>query len=56
MTSEYSKKAAMVTGAGSGIGREIARLLESRGWRVAAADLKAGRRDAGIFPALRCVA
>ena len=52
MSSEYSKKAAMVTGAGSGIGREIARLLESRGWRVAAADLKAGRGTPGYF--LRC--
>ena len=52
MTSEYSKKAALVTGAGRGIGGEIARLLESRGWRVAAADLKAGTGAPGVF--LRC--
>jgi NAD(P)-dependent dehydrogenase (short-subunit alcohol dehydrogenase family) len=52
VTSEYSKKAALVTGAGRGIGRAIARLLEARGWRVVAADLRASPGGPGLF--VRC--
>lgn len=37
---------ALVTGAGSGIGRATARELDSRGYRVVAADLDVGAADA----------
>ena len=40
MSSEYSKKAALVTGGARGIGAEIARRLAGRGWRVAVADVR----------------
>ena len=42
MTSEYSKRSCLVTGGAQGIGREIARLLALRGWRVAVADIRGG--------------
>jgi NAD(P)-dependent dehydrogenase (short-subunit alcohol dehydrogenase family) len=38
-----TKKAALVTGGAQGIGRAIAALLAQRGYRVAVADLKAGK-------------
>jgi NAD(P)-dependent dehydrogenase (short-subunit alcohol dehydrogenase family) len=40
MTSEYSKKAALVTGGARGIGKAIAATLAGRGWRVAVADVQ----------------
>jgi 2-keto-3-deoxy-L-fuconate dehydrogenase len=42
MTDELTDLAAVVTGGGSGIGQATARLLASRGARVAALDLKPG--------------
>lgn len=41
MSSEYSKKAALVTGGAQGIGAAIARTLAARGSRVAVADIQA---------------
>ena len=40
MSSEYSKKAALVTGGARGIGKAIAATLAGRGWRVAVADIQ----------------
>ena len=54
MTSEYSKKSVLVTGGSQGIGRETARLLAARGWRVAIADLKAPAGRAGGLAFHRC--
>jgi NAD(P)-dependent dehydrogenase (short-subunit alcohol dehydrogenase family) len=46
-----AQKTALVTGGAQGIGRAIAGLLASRGYRVAIADLRApaGRLGAGLF-------
>jgi NAD(P)-dependent dehydrogenase (short-subunit alcohol dehydrogenase family) len=44
-----TKKAALVTGGAQGIGHAIARLLVQRGYRVAVADLKAGKLDGCQF-------
>src|SRR5258708_13129224 len=46
MAAEYPQKAALDTGGSQGIGKDIARLLVQRGYRVAAADLKDTREDA----------
>lgn len=54
MTSEYSKKAALVTGGAQGIGRAIARLLAERGYRVAVADVKAPAGRGADFDFHRC--
>ena len=43
-----AQKTAIVTGGAQGIGLAIARLLAERGYRVAIADLRAGRRN-GLF-------
>jgi len=40
VSSEYSKKAALVTGGARGIGKAIAATLAGRGWRVAVADIQ----------------
>jgi NAD(P)-dependent dehydrogenase (short-subunit alcohol dehydrogenase family) len=44
-----AQKAAIVTGGAQGIGLAIAKLLAQRGYRVAVADLKAGRRNGFLF-------
>ena len=44
-----TKKAALVTGGAQGIGRAIAALLAQRGYRVAVADLKAGKGGDFLF-------
>ena len=48
--SGFAGRTALVTGAASGIGDEIARLLLERGARVAAADLQADGVPEGCFP------
>ena len=52
MPREYPQKAALVTGGAQGIGRDIARLLGERGYRVAIADVKAPRERGRLF--IRC--
>jgi|SRR5579859_4360845 len=52
MTREYPQKAALVTGGAQGIGKEIARLLFQRGYRVAVADVKDTRASGMLF--IRC--
>jgi hypothetical protein len=49
VTSEYSKKAALVTGGARGIGKAIAATLAGRGWRVAVADVQ-GRSPFLLLP------
>jgi len=44
-----AQKAAIVTGGAQGIGHAIARLLAARGYRVAVADLKAGKPGDFLF-------
>ena len=46
----FAGRTAVVTGAGSGIGREIARLLLERGAQVAAVDLRTDDVPAGCLP------
>lgn len=46
-----SPRTILITGAGSGIGRETARLFASRGWRVAAVDVNAGALAALVVDA-----
>jgi NAD(P)-dependent dehydrogenase (short-subunit alcohol dehydrogenase family) len=43
------QKVALVTGAAQGIGRAIAALLAQRGYRVAVADLRAGKPQGFLF-------
>lgn len=50
MAAKRIKKVAIVTGAAKGIGKGIAKRLAADGWEVMAADLKPGRRSAGIHP------
>ena len=52
MPREYPQKAALVTGGAQGIGRDIARLLAERGYRVAIADVKNEAASAMMF--IRC--
>ena len=47
MTAEFAGKTAIVTGAGSGIGAEIARRRGAAGCRVVVADLN-GEAAAGV--------
>lgn len=44
-----TKKAALVTGGAQGIGLAIAKLLAERGYRVAVADIQAGKRENFLF-------
>jgi NAD(P)-dependent dehydrogenase (short-subunit alcohol dehydrogenase family) len=44
-----TQKAAIVTGGAQGIGLAIAKLLSERGYRVAVADLQAGKRQDFLF-------
>ena len=44
-----AQKAAIVTGGAQGIGLAIAKLLAERGYRVAVADLKAGKQESFLF-------
>ncbi|WP_035602747.1 SDR family oxidoreductase [Haloferula sp. BvORR071] len=48
-----SKRVAIVTGAGNGIGEGITKRLAKDGWQVVAADLNSPRKVAGIHP-VRC--
>jgi NAD(P)-dependent dehydrogenase (short-subunit alcohol dehydrogenase family) len=50
MAARKRKRVAIVTGAANGIGRGIAKRLAEDGWEVVAADLKPGRKSAGIHP------
>ncbi|MCW1916646.1 SDR family oxidoreductase [Luteolibacter sp. GHJ8] len=50
MAARKRKRVAIVTGAVNGIGRGIAKRLAEDGWEVVAADLKPGRKSAGIHP------
>ena len=52
MPPEYPQKAALVTGGAQGIGKDIARLLAQRGYRVAVADLKNATASGMLF--IRC--
>ena len=52
MSREYPQKAALVTGGAQGIGRDIARLLAERGYRVAIADVKNEAASGMLF--IRC--
>ena len=52
MPREYPQKAALITGGAQGIGRDIARLLSQRGYRVAIADVKPPRESGMLF--IRC--
>jgi len=52
MPREYPQKAALVTGGAQGIGRDIARLLSQRGYRVAIADVKSHVEGGRLF--IRC--
>jgi len=52
MPREYPQKAALVTGGAQGIGRDIARLLSQRGYRVAIADVKSAPASGMLF--IRC--
>ena|SRR5690349_10225815 len=52
MPREYPQKAALVTGGAQGIGRDIARVLSQRGYRVAIADVKSPTEGGRLF--IRC--
>ncbi len=50
MTSEdHAQKVALVTGAASGIGAEIATLLSRRSWEVAGLDLRGSKTDSSLI-------
>ena len=46
MSFDFAGQVAIVTGAGSGMGREGAKLFHAKGWRVGAVD----RNDDGLLP------
>ena len=46
---DHARRAALVTGAASGIGAEIIALLGKRGWKVAGLDLRGSRADLSLI-------
>jgi 2-hydroxycyclohexanecarboxyl-CoA dehydrogenase len=46
---DHARKAALITGAASGIGAEIATLLNKRSWQVAGLDLRRSRSDSSLI-------
>src|SRR5919108_4767685 len=46
---DYARKVALITGAASGIGAEIATLLNKRSWKVAGLDLRGSKTDSSLI-------
>src|SRR5919108_1138646 len=46
---DYARKVALITGAASGIGAEIATLLNKRSWKVAGLDLRGSKADLSLI-------
>jgi 2-hydroxycyclohexanecarboxyl-CoA dehydrogenase len=46
---DNARKVALITGAASGIGAEIAALLNKRGWKVAGLDLRGSETDSSLI-------